>query len=161
VRRHLGGEVAEVVEPLAAALDVLRLVGADRDRLLGDLRQFEQRLLQFALQFVGARLDVLELRLELLGALDRLLRLRLLAGGLQLADRRGDLVALVAQVVAALFQLPPLLVDVEYPVEVDVDALVVERLADDLGVLPDELSRQHLSGVPRGDPKPYRSVVTA
>jgi len=85
-------------------------------------------------------------------------RALLLAGLFQLADRRGDLVALVAQIVATALQLPPLLVNVEYPVEVHVDALVVERLANDLGVLPDELSRQHLSTIPRDGPKPYRSV---
>jgi len=39
----------------------------------------------------------------------------------------------VAQIVATALQLPPLLVNVEYPVEVHVDALVVERLANDLG----------------------------
>jgi len=64
----------------------------------------------------------------------------------------------VAQVVPAALERAPLLVDVEYPVEVHVDALVRERLADGLGVLPDELSRKHLPAVPSAGPKPYRSV---
>jgi len=67
----------------------------------------------------------------------------------------------VAQIVATALQLPPLLVNVEYPVEVHVDALVVERLANDLGVLPDELSRQHLSTIPRDGPKPYRALAAS
>jgi len=66
VGHHVGRELAPVVEPLASTFDVFGLVGADRHRLVGDLRQLEQRRLQFGLQLLGARLDLVQLGFELL-----------------------------------------------------------------------------------------------
>jgi len=156
---HVVGNLAQVVEPLAASLDVLRLVGPDRHRLVGiwgvragtpvrpparrrallrscssDLTSCERSIASWAASSSPACFSSPPIVEE--------------------TSLRS-----CAKIVATALQLPPLLVNVEYPVEVHVDALVVvERLANDLGVLPDELSRQHLSTIPRDGPKPYRSV---
>jgi hypothetical protein len=47
------------VEPLAAHLDVVALVGADRDALVGDLGEVEQAGLEFVLEVGGPGLDLL------------------------------------------------------------------------------------------------------
>ncbi len=45
MRDDLVGQVPQVVEPLAVALDVVCLVLAGRDRFVRDVRQFQQGLL--------------------------------------------------------------------------------------------------------------------
>ncbi len=76
--------------------------------------------LEFVVKFVGLGLDGLDFVFELPGSFDRLLSLVVFSLGDQFSDLLGDLVAIVAQVVAAGFEFPPSLVDLENLVEVDV-----------------------------------------
>jgi len=154
----LRGQVAQVIEPPAVDLDVVGFVVADRRTLVGDVRQFQHPLVEFRLQFLGALLDLLEVGLEFLRALDGLLGLLLVSGLFEFADFAADLVALVPQFVAAGFQFSPLFVECDDLVDVDaVDAFHLDRPANPLGVLAEQRSVEHsCSAVPGRVAKPCR-----
>lgn len=120
MRRHLVGELAQVVEADAADLLVVVLVGSDGDRLVGEVRQLHERLVEFRFELVGAGFELLELLFEFARAVDGFLRLLVFALLFQLADLLADLVALVAEVVALGLQRAPLVVHVEDAVDVHV-----------------------------------------
>jgi len=118
------GKLAAVVEPPPVDLDVVGLVVADGRVGMWGVREFEQGVLEFGLEFVGPRFEPVEFGLQLARSLDRRLGLLLLARPFQLADLARDLVALSPEVVSRRLEPAPLLVDLENAIEVGADPFV-------------------------------------
>ncbi len=131
-------------------LDVLRVVLADGDTLMEDIRQTEETLADLRRQSVDRLVERVDLLREAGGFFPELLRR--LACLLRFSNVPRDLVAAPLQVIRLGERLAPLLVPPNHVGEelrfVRCIALC-EVLADELGVLPHEPDVQHVGPMRR------------